>query len=425
MAINCPNCGQQLLDGAGFCRFCGQKIEQQQQQAAAGSFCASCGSQLLPNAAFCPKCGTPAGQTAQPNMAQGYQYAQPQQNQGGGIIGAIYNMTGEAGQAEIKFGDLFSETFKSHSREERDELVICGTKNTTPREENMVTAWPKPWLFGRVFLTLGLTLLALYLLIYQFENILAYPGLMFVGAMLVPFPAMILMWELNVPRNVSIVDCVSIFFVGGALSLIYSMIGYAITENADLSQFGSAVLTGFIEEIGKAVAVAYYLRKRQDRYILNGLVIGACVGAGFAVFETAGYLFRILLLAGHDEMMKVLWLRAFLAIGGHVLWAAVEGAALLIAKGDNRPFTMGFLWNGKFIGFFMICVALHAIWDAGIEFGSEIYLPQILCSVGIIIVTLTLVSAGLKQAVRYSNAAKQGKPIGVMPQPMQQPNIRV
>lgn len=428
MAINCPNCGQQLMDGAGFCRFCGQKIEQQpQQQAASGGFCATCGNQLLPNAAFCPKCGTPAGQTAQPNMAQGYQYAQPQQKQGG-LIGAIYSMTGEEGQAEIKFGDLFSEVFKNHSREERDELVICGTKNTTPREENMVTDWPKPWLFSRVFIILALTLLGLYLVIYQFENSNGFPGLIFVGALLVPFPVMVLMWELNVPRNISIVDCVSVFFTGGVMSLICALIGFALTEKANLEQLGYAILIGFIEETAKAIIVAYYLNKRQDRYILNGLVIGACVGAGFAVFETAGYIFNNLLAGGFDAMMKVLWLRAFLAVGGHVLWAAVEGAGLMIAKGDNRPFSMSLLWNGKFIGFYMICVALHALWDAGIEFGSEIYLSQIVCCVIIVIVTLTLVSAGLKQAVRYSNAAKQGRPIGVMPQPVQQPqqpNVRV
>ena len=56
---------------------------------------------------------------------------------------------------------------------------------------------------------------------------------------------------------------------------------------------------GFAEELGKAIVAALFINRinADDKkyYILNGLLIGAAVGAGFDVFETAGYVFATFL----------------------------------------------------------------------------------------------------------------------------------
>ena len=152
------------------------------------------------------------------------------------------------------------------------------------------------------------------------------------GAMTVPFALLIFFWEVNAPRNISIFSVVSMFFVGGVLSLVCTLILYNITGAGDLS-YGGAMLVGFVEEAGKIVVVAYYMRKTNSKYILNGLLLGACVGAGFAVFESAGYAFQCLLSTGADSaMMDITLLRGVLAVGGHVVWTAIAGAALAAYK---------------------------------------------------------------------------------------------
>jgi RsiW-degrading membrane proteinase PrsW (M82 family) len=132
------------------------------------------------------------------------------------------------------------------------------------------------------------------------------------------------------------------------------------------------MLTGIIEEVAKLAIVAFILlRNKKMKYALNGLLVGAAIGAGFAAFESAGYAFRIFLnsLLGsqlnvaiaYDQMMDNIILRAFLAPGGHVIWAAMSGYAVMLVKksGDNT-----FFLNQKaFWRIFWIPILLHAVWD--------------------------------------------------------------
>ena len=47
------------------------------------------------------------------------------------------------------------------------------------------------------------------------------------------------------------------------------------------------------EEPAKLAAVILLARGIKFPWVVNGLVLGAAVGAGFAIFETAGYLYFI------------------------------------------------------------------------------------------------------------------------------------
>ena len=46
---------------------------------------------------------------------------------------------------------------------------------------------------------------------------------------------------------------------------------------------------GIVEEVAKLLTVVVIMRNVRYKYILNGILFGATVGAGFAAFETAGY----------------------------------------------------------------------------------------------------------------------------------------
>lgn len=420
MSRICPKCGKEMSDTAKFCNQCGYRFEERQL------FCLWCGAKVESGDRFCPECGRSLSQGGPgPQQNAGWQNA-GQQNTGqagggftkdefismsksgvGKFVDAINDMTGQEGKTDIRLRELVSEVFRRHTVEEREELFISGTKKTTPAPENMTADWPHPWLFARIFLMFLVVFAGLLVMILQFSNTNAIPGAMFIGALIVPFSLVIFFWETNIPRNISIFDVVSIFFIGGVMSLIFTLILYGYIYVGELNYTG-AILVGIVEEVGKIVVAGHYVKKRNTSYILNGLLLGACVGAGFAVFETAGYAFSALLYGGIPNMIDVLILRGALAIGGHTLWAAISTAGLVIAKGE-RPFDRKMYLDPKFLKFLFLVIALHAVWDMPITLGQSVYLVQwVLCAVAVVIV-LVLLSSGLRQVSAVSERARRQK----------------
>ena len=420
MSRICPKCGKEMSDTAKFCNQCGYRFEERQL------FCLWCGAKVESGDRFCPECGRSLSQGGPgPQQNAGWQNAgQKNTGQAGGgftkdefismsksgvgkFVDAINDMRGQEGKTDIRLRELVSEVFRRHTVEEREELFISGTKKTTPAPENMTADWPHPWLFARIFLMFLVVFAGLLVMILQFSNTNAIPGAMFIGALIVPFSLVIFFWETNIPRNISIFDVVSIFFIGGVMSLIFTLILYGYIYVGELNYTG-AILVGIVEEVGKIVVAGHYVKKRNTSYILNGLLLGACVGAGFAVFETAGYAFSALLYGGIPSMIDVLILRGALAIGGHTLWAAISTAGLVIAKGE-RPFDRKMYLDPKFLKFLLLVIALHAVWDMPITLGQSVYLVQwVLCAVAVVIV-LVLLSSGLRQVSAVSERARRQK----------------
>lgn len=365
------------------------------------NFCTNCGSKLNEGSNVCPTCnhavnGTSNGNTAYPpygNAPYGYT---PNENVFSKVTQKINSLAGGTGPVELKLGDLISNVFKKHSSEEAAEIFACGSKNSTPKDEEISSSWPKPWLYSRVFFMFSITLVLLIFLYYQFGNIIGLQGIIFIGAIIVPFSLLIFFAEVNAPRNISFYEILKIFFIGGCFSLVLTMMfNEAFAETSD--KYVSAIITGIVEELAKAVIVIFFIsRKPNIKYALNGLLIGAAVGAGFATFESAGYILMYGIQYGDSAMMNTLFLRALLAPGGHVAWAAIYGMAFMLVK-KNMRYNSNMLFESKFLTFFLITVAMHAVWDMPIEFGSSIYLIQDILVVAAWVVILVLIQVGLKQ----------------------------
>ena len=214
-----------------------------------------------------------------------------------------------------------------------------------------------------------------------------------------PISALIFFFELNSFKNISIMNTFKIFFVGGAFSLLIALLLYQVFPLSLESQiFGTltvtdAFLIGLIEEVGKFIIVIYFVTKLDIKYILNGLLVGGAVGAGFAAFETAGYI-----LSFSEQAMEVTIIRAITSIGGHLAWTAIAGGALIIVKRTSELELSHFM-KSQFVFFFSSIVIMHALWDMDLPLNS--YLKMAGLMIWVWIELFVIINAGLKEITKY------------------------
>ncbi|MBQ9432053.1 MAG: PrsW family intramembrane metalloprotease [Kiritimatiellae bacterium] len=334
---------------------------------------------------------------------------------------------------EFKSSEFFAEVFSKHSREEVEDCFGVGTETSTPDISAVDVSWPKPWIFMRmVFISLFLFLL-FWVGWKVFCNAKLLPGLLMVGSFAIPISTLVLFLELNVRRNVSLYMVSKLTLLGGIVSLLLSL--FLFSYVSDEYRWLGAMLAGPVEETGKVLAVVMIARVANYKYKLNGLLIGAAVGVGFAAFESMGYamddftmqtvhdvaimmskqqsdILSILASAissAADKMIGVIVVRGILSPFGHIVWSAISCCALWRTIG-GQPFQWRMLCDEKFIRLFLVPVLLHMIWNSPLElpfFGKYML-------VGIVgwFVCLSLVQEGLHEVAgekadamaRYSGA---------------------
>lgn len=354
-------------------------------------YCTNCGLANEENANFCAKCGRSLLSTETLTNEQNSSW-----------VNHLNDYVGNNRPADLNWKVLFSDVLKKHTREEAEEIFICGTKTTTPSLEEVSKEWPHPWLYSRVFAMFAIAFGLLYVCCSVFGNINTLPGFIVVGAFTVPLTTLILFLEVNAYKNVSIYDVGQTFLIGGCASLVATLLLFSIIGGSGELDFFGAFLVGVIEELGKAVIVYYFIKRMNKFSILPALLIGASVGAGFAAFESAGYALRVLIDCGWEAMMDNIILRGILSPGGHVAWAAITGAALVIASKELTEFSTSVFTNKRFLRLFLIPVLLHAAWDSPLAaIGFEIYLVPILLTIFVWIVVLILINMGLSEIAKF------------------------
>lgn len=350
--------------------------------------CSKCGSQNQDNANFCGKCGASLTDATTVNKEQ----------VGTSFFERINEYVGNENPTDLNWKALFSDVFRKHTKEEAEQIFICGTKTTTPSLYDVSSCWPRPWLYSRVLFMFVVAFVLLYVCCATFGNVNTLPGLIVVGSFTVPLSTIILFLEVNAYRNVSIYEVGQVFLIGGCASLVATLFLFSIIGDYGELDFIGALIVGVIEEIGKAVIVYHFINHIGKKDILPALLIGAAVGAGFAAFESAGYAMVLFLNAGADVMLDTIFLRGLLAPGGHVAWAAISGAALVIASKKIGEYSINIVTDKSFLRLFAIPVVLHALWDSPLsELGAEILLVPILLTIFVWVVVLILVNMGLAE----------------------------
>ncbi len=366
-------------------------------------YCAKCGTQLSDDARFCTACGAPCDGSGDNNgqnndSGQIFTATPRKEHWFDSVTRCISRFAGGTNAVRPPLKTIFGGIFEKHRKGQSDEIFICGTEKTTPELGEGDRTWPKTWLWTRIFIAFAIAFALLHLCCSSFGNLKAYPGLMVIGAFMVPIAVMVFFFELNTPKNISFFTIIKYFLVGGCSSLVIALLLFDFFS-MELNPWLEAVLVGLIEESAKLAIVALVIwRDKNAKYGLNGLLIGAAIGAGFAAFESAGFAFESFLETflnnvlssnafevAYSDMVDNIILRAILAPGGHVIWAAMAGYAIMLVKG-NKTLNMSFLNQKAFWKVFWIPIALHAIWDMPIAFGNSI--------VGVVLPKLLLVVIG-------------------------------
>jgi RsiW-degrading membrane proteinase PrsW (M82 family) len=353
--------------------------------------CQECNNLISEDSKFCAFCGTVNQNNAKRDTFEEQVSSENSKRTVlNDIADKINRVAGIDTPVELKLREVFSNVFVKHTEAEAELLFLVGTSHTTPDIENVVDSWPKPWLFARVFILVALAYFGFYIGVDHFHNINLLPGLITIGSFMVPFTILIFFWEMNAPQNISIYKIIKMLLVGGVLSLIVALFIY------DIAGSNSAIIIGIVEEAAKVFALLWFLKDRQYKFILNGLLIGAAIGAGFAAFESAGYAFQVVINSDLESMYSTIFWRGVLAPGGHIVWAALSGAALCMVKGDKK-FSWSMLKDIRFLRIFGIVVALHAMWDMPWpEFGALPLIQLVLALVSWII-AFAVMNVGLKE----------------------------
>jgi len=306
--------------------------------------------------------------------------------------------------------DLFSEVFSKHTREEVEDYFTVGTSKSTPDILEIEAAWPKPWIFTRMMIA---SLVLYFLLLFgwnMWKNTNLLPGLMLVGSFAIPISTLVLFIELNVRRNVSLYMVARLAFLGGVLSLLIThflpvVMGVFSVVFVNWSWLLGDSVAGPLEESAKVLAMVAVASAAKYRYKLNGLLVGAAVGMGFAAFESAGYAFNVLLVGGGvDAMVQNINMRGLMSPFCHIVWSAISGCALWRVI-NGQKFKWGMLCDERFIRLLLVPVVLHMVWNSPLQlpyFGTYVI-------VGFVgwFVCLSLVQEGLREiATEQAKATK-------------------
>jgi protease PrsW len=222
--------------------------------------------------------------------------------------------------------------------------------------EVVATPHRRPWL--RLFVT-GLVLWILTVIVtFATGNPNLIPTLVLLGSFLVPVTFVVWAFGRRHSGEVTAELLFTTFITGGVLGVLSASLleSYLLHPSPGLF-FG----VGLIEEAAKLVVLAFLTRRLQHKYAIDGLILGASVGFGFAAFESAGYAFTALFTEQGLSLMQLVQtelLRGLLAPVGHGLWTAILGGVLFSASGRQH-----FAFTGRLLLSYLGVSVLHALWD--------------------------------------------------------------
>jgi protease PrsW len=208
-----------------------------------------------------------------------------------------------------------------------------------------------------LFTGLSLYSLGLAVLIVT-ENPNIFPTVVMLGTFLVPAAYVAFFYERRYLSDLSLPTTFLSFFYGGVLGVFAA----AFLEPLFIRRldFLTAFEVGLIEEFAKIIGVLVIARHQRHDSELDGLILGAAAGMGFAALESTGYAFTAFLRSqgSLSVTVAVTLFRGILSPLGHGTWTAIL-AAVLFRESQAGHFRL----NGRVLGAYLTVAALHGLWD--------------------------------------------------------------
>lgn len=300
--------------------------------------------------------------------------------------------------SSITWKDIFSDSFRKHSKADMEYAMQTGTLARQVPEGRMLQTWNKPWLWwtaAKYGLGLMFGLYAIYYMCAFFLGAVSNSlgnMVMIIPPVVIPLIIMILLWELNVPQNISLMDLLAFFLVGGIACFAINSAMFIPVPSGLPSYF--AAVREEPSKLGASLLILFYIERVQKKkiYGLTGLVVGAAVGAAFSGIESVSY--AINYSGSAATMIDVQLTRALLALGGHITYCVPYATAIAL-KAKHGKITAGSIFNPMTGGAFLFSVGLHAIWN-----GSGSSLIQMIIVFGSLFILLYWVKKAMQQIVR-------------------------
>ena len=281
--------------------------------------------------------------------------------------------------------------FRHHSWDDVTEYLTYGTPLNTPSITEVDTSWPAPWLFVRLML---LTVLS-YILINHLTPVIGVRYVFFpvlvVGVIGFPLVSLLFFWEVNILKNISVLTLAGIMVVGGFVSVIVTFLMSSVTGPY------APYWAGPVEESTKLLTMVIFSFRKKYRFKLNGLLIGAAVGTGFAFIETGGYVLRFV-----RDMHSVMITRSLLSPFMHIPWSAMVGFALWRAI-PVSGFSFSGFFNKKFMSLFLLAIGMHMFWNSPLNIADTIV--ALLLALIEYTIIIYLIQDGLNEVRRIKSEA--------------------
>jgi RsiW-degrading membrane proteinase PrsW (M82 family) len=274
------------------------------------------------------------------------------------VFSFLDHVTGLPSAKTLPWRQILKKCFASNSEADAETIFLSGSNGEAV-----------PWVFSRILVGGLIAIAALYWALSVFGNLKLIPGFFFVGCVTVPLATLILLMELCIASRLNGYHVAKAVVVGGLLSIIFTLV---LNELPVVSNFTfTPMLAGPVEETAKLFAAIFIARNWvKARQVQDGIVLGAAVGAGFAMIETAGYIFESFIVF-HDDGIFLDWhgaigtlvIRAIMSPFAHVLWTAVVVGSLWHASKESDSKLNGF-FSHVFLRIFIFIVGLHALWNS-------------------------------------------------------------
>ena len=254
-----------------------------------------------------------------------------------------------------------------------------------PKDSTMKTQSPVPmvrlnaWL--KVLSTAAVFYIVLLAILLLTVNPVMFPTVVMVGNFMVPVAFVVFLYERRYLSRLTSQTVSLAFLYGGLVGVIAASILWALfIKNLDLV---STLKIGFIEELAKILGVMVIVRhKRHDSEMdglmeMDGLILGAAVGMGFAALESTGYAFAAFLESDGSisSAVEITLFRGLVSPMMHGTWTAILASVLFRESRDGR-----FHINLRVIGAYLFVSILHSMWNAAnmvLELGVLIALGMI------------------------------------------------